>query len=1317
MKPPNVILQENRDESTVIAAGSVFEWNIVVTNRSTQMRELLSIEVPFQPPGAPASFMLKGPLPKPGRSLQLSQNNSHIQGIRFSSKPRCSGTFRTTLIFNFTTWVLEHEVVVTVSDAREALPAALPPRGGAAAAPIAPVPAASTMVTQPPGAVMEIVPAIPKGRECKLPGAKLLSTISEYTGKTPLAEYPLPADIVDTIEGRKAANFNPWKTQHNYRTRLHELLWLEEAKQRQLTRHYDMRGVPIEPVSDYLDANSMMIIAEEPLTRVHCANLAEKRPSVQRADKVYAWLPSSPQKQWEGFVHRVEGDALLLLFGVGFHDVHPPGTLVDLRFDVERLNARLMHRAVDDVLLELAYPQVAPIKEPVDALVKEIHEIATRLPCTELNGQQRAVIARLLRVPGAPAPFLLFGPFGTGKTRTLTEYLRLLTTIDVAPLLKPPAGAGSATAPAVAEHTHPSGWAAAVNGGKGKGGKKGATRPPPPPPAASPSVAVPIIPKEDVRVLVCSPSNSSADAFINALAPGLSPEQMLRLYAAHRNQRGLPPRLKAYSSALYDERDELFVDPTAEALLKYRVVVATTRNASALVSAGVPRGHFTHIVVDEAAQLMEAEALLPLSLAGPRTQVIMAGDPQQLGPTTFSRVESVHGLHCSIMERMAALPLYVSSKFLSSRLTNNYRSHPTLVRLLSRISYEGQLQPMAKRERVEALAGWSKRKTKQGFPMLFCSVKGGSEAQEEDSPSFYNYGEAAIVADLVGELLNDVGGALAPEEVGVITPFYKQTQKLRGILRQRGLGRVKVGSTEEFHGHECRALFISTVRTSADQLAHDELYDTGFVGNVKRFNTALSRAVCLAVAVGDEGILARAPEWVEMIKECRKNDSFITLQAPEQPPALPPAAPSAPVKPPPIPPAERKPVTLPIPGAAVAPTQPANGAPGPMSGMLAISPAEQEMRDAVLREQGHSVCDHLNGPLGIGRVVVPPPEPHTPQAALNAGAHLLDGDRLVRGASPDSGDSHETPEWARDSIVVEPAGVMRTDITAAAVEEARVSRRGGKKGNLPAVTNENTANGVAQQEHSPPKVVPGQNPQAQQFVPSAHQLAPAMTPWVTHPPPTQSGFAVPMCAHSADVQPMYNLPNAQPNGGLASAIYGGLPVVQAPGALPPIGPKRHGPPTPPQRPHLAHEVQPQPPAPQPIPLPPNVTQVLYSHGGEGILFCTGPPPPFAIYEVADGLKMEISTFNMKDEFLPIPWGFELRLKRDEAKAAAASSFRTAANPSGAPETLTLLKVVTSASSPFDITKADLQQCKTTFEVLLPKRDMQSVPMLSVRRVE
>ena len=81
---------------------------------------------------------------------------------------------------------------------------------------------------------------------------------------------------------------------------------------------------------------------------------------------------------------------------------------------------------------------------------------------------------------------------------------------------------------------------------------------------------------------------------------------------------------------------------------------------------------------------VEAEALLPLSLAGPQTAVVMAGDPKQLGPSTFSSVDSVHGLHTSLMERLLAMPLYTSdaANRASMHLTNNYRSHPELATLL-----------------------------------------------------------------------------------------------------------------------------------------------------------------------------------------------------------------------------------------------------------------------------------------------------------------------------------------------------------------------------------------------------------------------------------------------------------------------------------------------------------------------------------------------------------------------------------------------------------------------------------------------------------
>ena len=325
----------------------------------------------------------------------------------------------------------------------------------------------------------------------------------------------------------------------------------------------------------------------------------------------------------------------------GFHAKNPPGTLLNIRFDVERLSSRLMHRAVDSTPLDLVWPVEIgkEIHGPAGDRA-QIEAAAERLEVPkEMSTQQRFVIASLLARSHGKAPYLLFGPFGTGKTRTLTEYLRLLLAASFAP-----------------------------------GGTP-------------------------VRLLVCSPSNSSADNYVTSLAQllgaplagaptsgrgggGSGPTgKILRILAPHRTERGLHPKVRPHTK--FNRSTEQFELPPLEELAGFSLVVSTTRSAAMLASAGLPQGHFTHIIVDEAAQLMEAEALLPLSLAGPDTAVVMAGDPKQLGPTTFSKVDSVHGLHCSVMERLQLLPLYQhdTSHRASMHLHHNYRSHPELVPL------------------------------------------------------------------------------------------------------------------------------------------------------------------------------------------------------------------------------------------------------------------------------------------------------------------------------------------------------------------------------------------------------------------------------------------------------------------------------------------------------------------------------------------------------------------------------------------------------------------------------------------------------------
>ena len=93
--------------------------------------------------------------------------------------------------------------------------------------------------------------------------------------------------------------------------------------------------------------------------------------------------------------------------------------------------------------------------------------------------------------------------------------------------------------------------------------------------------------------------------FVRTLAALLpSASQMHRVMASHRARVHQEP-LARYTC--YDEARAQHVLPPLEALLGMSVVVSTTRACSELLSAGVPQGHFTHIVIDEAAQLIEAE--------------------------------------------------------------------------------------------------------------------------------------------------------------------------------------------------------------------------------------------------------------------------------------------------------------------------------------------------------------------------------------------------------------------------------------------------------------------------------------------------------------------------------------------------------------------------------------------------------------------------------------------------------------------------------------------------------------------------------------
>ena len=69
-----------------------------------------------------------------------------------------------------------------------------------------------------------------------------------------------------------------------------------------------------------------------------------------------------------------------------------------------------------------------------------------------------------------------------------------------------------------------------------------------------------------------------------------------------------------------------------------------------------PQDHFTHVFIDETIQTTEPESVIAKAgLIYSKGQVVMAGDPKQLGPFIRSSEGVKHGLNISLLQRLMEL--------------------------------------------------------------------------------------------------------------------------------------------------------------------------------------------------------------------------------------------------------------------------------------------------------------------------------------------------------------------------------------------------------------------------------------------------------------------------------------------------------------------------------------------------------------------------------------------------------------------------------------------------------------------------------------
>ncbi|XP_069701618.1 probable RNA helicase armi [Periplaneta americana] len=464
-----------------------------------------------------------------------------------------------------------------------------------------------------------------------------------------------------------------------------------------------------------------------------------------------------------------------------------------------------------------------------------------------LNFFQKEAVRNVLKGEARPLPYVIFGPPGTGKTVTLVEtILQILTLLP------------------------------------------------------------------DSRLLVATPSNSSADLIAERLLDSgiLLPGDLVRLVGYHYIDEGkVPEKLIPYSTTgdtnLF-RKDPSFSTPmgvslqnssNAHTLGRHRITVGTCIALGQLYVMGFERGHFTHVFVDEAGQATEPEILVPLDFIHTSSgQVVLAGDPLQLGPVITSPLALRMGLGESYLSRLMHHFPYQRDQqgFPESggynsrvivRLVFNYRSVPELLSLPNQLFYDSALEPKVSQTvgpEAELLASLAsklpqRKKNSWGPPALVFHGVRGENYQEGESPSWFNPQEVVQVLYYIN-ILYDVG--LSSDDVGIITPYQKQVQKIRILLEELDVPIPKIGSVEEFQGQERKVIILSAVRSNITLLKTDVRHALGFVASPKRLNVALTRARALLIIVGNPHLLTWDPVWRSVLNYCVEHEAYIGCDLP-----------------------------------------------------------------------------------------------------------------------------------------------------------------------------------------------------------------------------------------------------------------------------------------------------------------------------------------------------------------------------------------------------------------------------------------------------
>lgn len=381
-----------------------------------------------------------------------------------------------------------------------------------------------------------------------------------------------------------------------------------------------------------------------------------------------------------------------------------------------------------------------------------------------------------------------------------------------------------------------------------------------------------VIRQPNTRVLICTHTNSAADIYIREyfhkyVTNGHPWAVPLRIIATDRPINLTDPTTQMYCCLTKDQRS--FRHPTREEIDKHPIIITTSMLSKHLK---VAPGYFTHIMIDEAAQMLECEALIPLSYATFETRIVLAGDHMQITPKLFCVADGQSAYH-TLLNRL--FQFYQKEKHevaMKSRIifNENYRSTAGIIEFVSKHFYIG------KGNAIHASGNIPPHP--EIYPLMFCHVPGVAE-RDMSMISWHNASEITQVVEKVEEIYQrwpHEWGAQDQKRICVVSHGV-QVSAIRQELRKKQLPEVVVENYENLPGREFRVIIISTVHTS-ESLRVSASHNHEFFNEARVLNTIMTRAQSQVIVVGDAVALCSHGQcskvWKRFIQECIEKGSI-----------------------------------------------------------------------------------------------------------------------------------------------------------------------------------------------------------------------------------------------------------------------------------------------------------------------------------------------------------------------------------------------------------------------------------------------------------